>query len=84
MSHLPTVPELRICENGTANAVQLAAGALSEHPPPPLDSSHADVILQSSDGMKFRVRKAILAEAFSVFQSMFSLPTAKQPHPKQL
>ena len=49
-----------------------ASGA--SEPPHPFDSPHADVILRSSDGVDFRVRKAILAEASSVFQSMFSLP----------
>ncbi|TFY53002.1 hypothetical protein EVJ58_g9692 [Rhodofomes roseus] len=41
----------------------------------PFNSPHADVILKSSDGVNFRVRKAILAETSSVFDGMFSLPT---------
>ncbi|KAH9912574.1 uncharacterized protein B0H18DRAFT_1053203 [Fomitopsis serialis] len=43
--------------------------------PPPFNSPHADVILQSSDSVNFRVRKAILAEASPFFETMFSLPT---------
>lgn len=76
---LPTVSEPKVPANGTANVeVELAAsGALSA--PHPFDSPHADVILQSSDGKKFRARKAILAEASSVFQSMFSLPAEQPP-----
>ncbi|EPT05133.1 hypothetical protein FOMPIDRAFT_7824, partial [Fomitopsis schrenkii] len=41
----------------------------------PFDKSkNADVILRSSDLCDFRARKAILAEASSVFDDMFSLP----------
>lgn len=43
--------------------------------PSPFNSPHADVILQSSDGVNFGVRKAILAEASPFFETMFSLPT---------
>ncbi|EPT03210.1 hypothetical protein FOMPIDRAFT_1116450, partial [Fomitopsis schrenkii] len=52
----------------------------SEHPPAstdapfPFNSPSADVILQSSDNVRFRVRKAILSEASPVFDNMFSLP----------
>ena len=42
--------------------------------PSPFNSPRADVILQSSDNVHFRVRKAILSEASPVFESMFSLP----------
>ncbi|KZT63310.1 hypothetical protein DAEQUDRAFT_149317 [Daedalea quercina L-15889] len=42
--------------------------------PFPFNSPHADVILQSCDGVNFRVRKAILAEASPIFGDMFSLP----------
>ncbi|KAH9912576.1 uncharacterized protein B0H18DRAFT_242039 [Fomitopsis serialis] len=45
--------------------------------PFPFDSPHADVILQSCDGVNFRVRKAILAEASPVFDSMFTLPSGQ-------
>ena len=40
----------------------------------PFNSPRADVILQSSDNVRFRVRKAILSEASPVFESMFGLP----------
>lgn len=42
--------------------------------PLPFNSHRADVILQSSDNVRFRVRKAILSEASPVFESMFGLP----------
>ncbi|KZT63311.1 hypothetical protein DAEQUDRAFT_149371 [Daedalea quercina L-15889] len=51
--------------------------------PFPFNNPHADVILQSSDGVNFRVRTAILSEASPVFESMFSLPaqqSAKADH----
>jgi len=47
--------------------------------PAPFNKPTADLILQSSDGMNFRVRKAILAEASPVFEDMFSLPTPQNP-----
>ncbi|KAI0039403.1 hypothetical protein FA95DRAFT_1612598 [Auriscalpium vulgare] len=40
----------------------------------PCDQADADVILRSSDGKDFPVRRAILAMASPVFQDMFSLP----------
>ena len=44
----------------------------------PFNKATADVILRSSDLCDFRVRKAILAEASSVFEDMFDLP--RPPH----
>lgn len=58
----------------SANGEESSASSSNNSPPHPFDSPHADAILRSSDGVDFRVRKAILAEASSVFQSMFSLP----------
>lgn len=46
--------------------------------PAPFNKSTADVILRSSDLCDFRVRRAILAEASSVFEGMFALP--QPPH----
>ena len=57
-----------------ASGEESSASSASKSPPHPFDSPHADAILRSSDCVDFRVRKAILAEASSVFQSMFSLP----------
>ncbi|GBE89526.1 predicted protein [Sparassis crispa] len=42
--------------------------------PPPFDKPTADIILRSSDRVDFRVKKAILAETSSFFESMFTLP----------
>lgn len=44
----------------------------------PFDKSSADLILRSSDGTDFRVRRGVLAEASSIFEDMFTLP---QPIP---
>ena len=41
---------------------------------PPFDDQRGDIILQSSDQVKFRVSKFILTMASSVFSDMFSLP----------
>lgn len=41
---------------------------------PTLNDSEADVILRSSDGVDFRVRKAVLSEASTFFREMFTLP----------
>ncbi|TFY52018.1 hypothetical protein EVJ58_g10248 [Rhodofomes roseus] len=61
--------------NGTANESEPATPTDA---PFPFNSPHADVILRSSDGMNFRVRKAILAEASPFFETMFSLPTGTE------
>ncbi|KAH9914116.1 uncharacterized protein B0H18DRAFT_1046660 [Fomitopsis serialis] len=50
--------------------------------PAPFNKPTADLILRSSDGMNFRVRKAILAEASPVFEDMFMLPASQDAdHP---
>ncbi|TFY52019.1 hypothetical protein EVJ58_g10249 [Rhodofomes roseus] len=65
--------------NGTAN-LNGSEPATPTDASFPFNSPHADVILRSSDGMNFRVRKAILAEASPFFETMFSLPNgAEQP-----
>ena len=45
---------------------------------PPFDDTDADIILRSSDQVKFMVYKVILSKASPVFKTMFSLP---QPQP---
>ncbi|KAI0944300.1 hypothetical protein AcW1_002045 [Taiwanofungus camphoratus] len=40
----------------------------------PFDTSYADVILRSSDGVDFRTHKVVLRLASSFFDDMFSLP----------
>ncbi|KAH9914115.1 uncharacterized protein B0H18DRAFT_1046656, partial [Fomitopsis serialis] len=47
--------------------------------PAPFNKPTADLILRSSDGMNFRVRKAFLAEASPVFEDMFTLPAPQDP-----
>ncbi|KAH9931599.1 uncharacterized protein B0H18DRAFT_990190 [Fomitopsis serialis] len=47
--------------------------------PAPFNKPTADLILRSSDGMNFRVRKAFLAEASPVFEDMFTLPAPQNP-----
>ena len=42
--------------------------------PDSLSISEADIIIQSSDSVKFRVHKLILASASQLFKDMFSLP----------
>ncbi|KAL6300866.1 hypothetical protein BKA93DRAFT_500808 [Sparassis latifolia] len=41
---------------------------------PPFDKPTADIILRSSDRVDFRVKKAILAETSTFFDTMFALP----------
>ncbi|KAI0046374.1 hypothetical protein FA95DRAFT_1606948 [Auriscalpium vulgare] len=41
--------------------------------PPPFDHAHADLVLRSSDGMRFRVFKPILSLASPVFSDMLDL-----------
>ncbi|TCD67392.1 hypothetical protein EIP91_012427 [Steccherinum ochraceum] len=41
---------------------------------PPFDKEAGDFILRSSDHVDFRIRSAILSEASSVFEGLFSLP----------
>lgn len=41
---------------------------------PPFSKPDADVILRSSNGVEFRVHRAILSKASPVFESMFTLP----------
>ncbi|KAH9834736.1 uncharacterized protein C8Q71DRAFT_121602 [Rhodofomes roseus] len=45
--------------------------------PAPFNKPTADLILRSSDGVRFRVRKAILAEASPIFEDMFTLPAPR-------
>ncbi|KAH9967374.1 hypothetical protein BC827DRAFT_1173725 [Russula dissimulans] len=54
-------------------------GTLAEAP---FDDIQADLILQSSDGVRFHVFKIILSLASPVFADMFSvpLPTSQDPH----
>jgi len=42
--------------------------------PDSLSISEADIIIQSSDTVKFRVHKLILASTSQLFKNMFSLP----------
>jgi len=44
-------------------------------PWPPFDDARADISLRSSDGVNFRVFKAILSIASPVFADMFKIPT---------
>ncbi|KZT07325.1 uncharacterized protein LAESUDRAFT_699242 [Laetiporus sulphureus 93-53] len=53
---------------------ELATAAAPVDAPVPFNKSTADVILRSSDGVDFRVKKAIIAEASTFFESLFTLP----------
>ncbi|KZT07326.1 uncharacterized protein LAESUDRAFT_124345, partial [Laetiporus sulphureus 93-53] len=53
---------------------ELATAAAPVDAPAPFNKSTADVILRSSDGVDFRVKKAIIAEASTFFESMFTRP----------
>ncbi|KAI0731939.1 hypothetical protein C8Q72DRAFT_819884 [Fomitopsis betulina] len=64
--------------SGGANGVQLPRD-VGPNLAPFDKSKNADVILRSSDLYDFRARKAILAEASSVFDDMFSLPQPPAP-----
>ncbi|OJT11656.1 hypothetical protein TRAPUB_11829 [Trametes pubescens] len=44
-----------------------------------LSKPDADIILRSSNGVEFRVHKAVLSEASPVFESMFTLPQPSAP-----
>ena len=43
-----------------------------------VDVSDADIVLQSSDCVNFRVRKSILSSSSQVFRDMFSLPLSSE------
>ncbi|KAH9914114.1 uncharacterized protein B0H18DRAFT_1046655 [Fomitopsis serialis] len=62
-----------------SNTTSDAAVTPTTDAPAPFNKPTADLILRSSDGMNFRVRKAILAEASPVFEDMLSLPTPQDP-----
>ena len=49
--------------------------------PPPFNDPRADLVLQSCDGVNFRVFRTILAQASPFFDTTFSLP---QPHAQQM
>lgn len=57
-----------------SSEIETSATPASTDAPFPFNNPRADVILQSSDNVRFRVRKAILSEASPVFENMFSLP----------
>ncbi|KAI0700117.1 hypothetical protein C8T65DRAFT_742183 [Cerioporus squamosus] len=46
----------------------------SSLPRPPFNNPAADTIIRSSDGVDFRVRSGIVAEASPIFSDMFALP----------
>ncbi|EPT05123.1 hypothetical protein FOMPIDRAFT_1139139, partial [Fomitopsis schrenkii] len=61
----------------TVNENGQPEGAAAEGPrvaSAPFNKPAADVILRSSDQIDFHVRRAILSEVSSVFESMFNLP----------
>ncbi|KAH9931598.1 uncharacterized protein B0H18DRAFT_990184 [Fomitopsis serialis] len=64
-------------DSSTVDATQVVPPTTDA--PAPFNKPTADLILRSSDGMNFRVRKAILAEASPVFEDMFMLPTPQDP-----
>lgn len=47
--------------------------------PEPFDDPAADFVLRSSDGVSFRVYRAILSAASPVFRGMFSIPQPSSP-----
>ncbi|KAI9508196.1 hypothetical protein F5148DRAFT_1198873 [Russula earlei] len=49
----------------------------------PFDDARADIILQSSDGVQFRVYKSLLSLASPIFADMFRIPspTSSSPNP---
>ena len=49
---------------------------------PPFNNPAADLVIRSCDGVNFRVRSAIVAEASPIFSDMFELPQPQPPnHP---
>ncbi|KAJ7459704.1 hypothetical protein FB451DRAFT_1405607 [Mycena latifolia] len=57
-----------------ASRTQIQVDAPQDAPSPYDDPTHADVILQSSDNVKFFVYKLLLALVSPVFKDMFALP----------
>ncbi|RPD64446.1 hypothetical protein L226DRAFT_506146 [Lentinus tigrinus ALCF2SS1-7] len=53
---------------------ELSASGTIALPRPPFNNPAADTIIQSSDGVNFRVRSGIVAEASPIFCDMFSIP----------
>jgi len=51
--------------------------------PAPFNKPSANIILRSVDGVDFRVREGILAEASSIFEDMLSLPPLPGGHRKR-
>jgi hypothetical protein len=68
-----------IVEGGQAN--DQTESSSEPHPPEYSDMFNADVILQSSDLVKFRVHKAVLAMSSPFFRDMFSLPQPSNDEP---
>jgi hypothetical protein len=68
-----------IVEGGNSNDQAETSG--EPHPLGYLDMFNADVILQSSDLVKFRVHKAVLFTSSPFFRDMFSLPLLSNGEP---
>ena len=63
-----------ISEGDTSPKDHIGAAAIILALPECLDFSDADVVVQSSDFVNFRIHKAILASSSQFFKDMFSLP----------
>ena len=74
-NHYPSKPERLVSPKATTLPPEMSTEA-------PFDDPQADLILQSSDGVHFRVFKLILSLASPVIVDMFSipLPSSQKPH----
>lgn len=58
---------------------QMDAQPTPKYASEPFNNPRANLILRSADGVHFRVRDGILAEASAFFQDMLSLPNGPRP-----
>lgn len=65
-----------VASDGNSNDLSETSGLQVRDAPAPFNKPSADLILRTVDHIDFRVRRAILLEASSFFEDMFSLPSA--------
>ena len=78
-AHIPAVSLSYDSDTTDGSATVTLTRAAIRDAAAPFDKPSADLILRSSDLVDFRVKKAILAEASSVLEDMFHLPSPPGP-----
>ncbi|EMD37128.1 hypothetical protein CERSUDRAFT_137612 [Gelatoporia subvermispora B] len=67
--------------SSTATGIPLASEVNKHVLAAPFDSDDADIVIQSSDKVKFPVHRFLLSRASTVFGAMLSLPQSDTPSP---